>query len=106
MTEKVNQIDTEQTEVEEQILSNVPNSSLFNNVGQDSAFLSKEKAKNKADLHIDEKSMDTIMLYISDSGYILPRRITGLSVHDQRKLKKAVKRMRMLCLLHGKKSST
>lgn len=43
---------------------------------------------------IDYKDVDLLRSYITDQGKILPRRATGVSVQEQRKLAKAIKRAR------------
>ena len=48
---------------------------------------------------IDYKDIDLLRLFITGQGKILPRRATGITVQQQRKLAKAVKRARMLSLL-------
>ena len=47
---------------------------------------------------IDYKDVDLLRSYITDQGKILPRRATGVSVQEQRKLAKAIKRARTLSL--------
>ncbi|MBC8300508.1 MAG: 30S ribosomal protein S18 [Pelagibacterales bacterium] len=48
---------------------------------------------------IDYKDIDLLRLFITGQGKILPRRATGITVQQQRKLAKAIKRARMLSLL-------
>ena len=47
---------------------------------------------------IDYKDIDLLTLFITDQGKILPRRVTGVTVQQQRKLSKAIKRARVLSL--------
>ena len=47
---------------------------------------------------IDYKDIDLLTLFITDQGKILPRRATGVTVQQQRKLAKAIKRARILSL--------
>ena len=47
---------------------------------------------------IDYKDIDLLRLFITEQGKILPRRATGVTVQQQRKLAKAIKRARMLSL--------
>ena len=47
---------------------------------------------------IDYKDIDLLTLFVTEQGKILPRRATGVTVQQQRKLAKAVKRARMLAL--------
>ena len=45
---------------------------------------------------IDYKDIDLLKLFITEQGKILPRRATGVTVQQQRKLAKAIKRARIL----------
>ena len=48
---------------------------------------------------IDYKDLDMLRQYISETGKIVPSRITGTSARYQRQLARAVKRARYLALL-------
>jgi len=48
---------------------------------------------------IDYKDIDLLTLFITEQGKILPRRATGVTVQQQRKIAKAIKRARILSLL-------
>ena len=48
---------------------------------------------------IDYKDLDLLRQYISETGKIVPSRITGTSARYQRQLARAVKRARYLALL-------
>lgn len=48
---------------------------------------------------IDYKDIDTLSQFITERGKILPRRITGVSAHHQKKLTAAIKRARHVALL-------
>ena len=48
---------------------------------------------------IDYKDIDLLKLFITEQGKILPRRATGVTVQQQRRLAKAIKRARILSLL-------
>ena len=48
---------------------------------------------------IGYKDIDLLTLFVTDQGKILPRRATGVTVQQQRKLSKAIKRARILSLL-------
>ena len=48
---------------------------------------------------IDYKDTDILKQFVTDRGKILPRRITGISSHFQKLLKKAVKKARHMALL-------
>ena len=49
--------------------------------------------------NIDYKDINTLKKFISERGKIRARRVTGLSVQDQRKVAIAVKNARELALL-------
>ena len=48
---------------------------------------------------IDYKDVHTLLKFITDRGKILPRRITGVSAHYQKKLALAIKRARHMAIL-------
>ncbi|AAU91711.1 MULTISPECIES: 30S ribosomal protein S18 [Methylococcus] len=48
---------------------------------------------------IDYKDLDTLREYVSETGKIVPSRITGTSAKYQRQLATAIKRARFLALL-------
>lgn len=48
---------------------------------------------------IDYKDIETLKQYISETGKIVPSRITGTKAKYQRQLAKAIKRARYLALL-------
>lgn len=47
----------------------------------------------------DFNNVETLLQYLDDQKRILPRRMTELSIKNQRRLTKAVKRARILGLL-------
>ncbi|USS85949.1 MULTISPECIES: 30S ribosomal protein S18 [Fructilactobacillus] len=49
--------------------------------------------------YIDYKDVDLLKRFISERGKILPRRVTGTSAKNQRKLTIAIKRARIMGLL-------
>ncbi len=49
--------------------------------------------------YIDYKDLDTLNAYVSETGKIVPSRITGTKAKYQRQLSSAVKRARYLALL-------
>jgi small subunit ribosomal protein S18 len=61
---------------------------------------SKKQNRSPISFHqkIDYKDIDLLTLFVTDQGKILPRRATGLTVQQQRKLAKAIKRARILSL--------
>ena len=48
---------------------------------------------------IDYKDTDLLTLFITEQGKILPRRVTGVTIQQQRRLAKSIKRARILSLL-------
>ena len=48
---------------------------------------------------IDHKDLDILKAYISETGKIVPSRITGTKARYQRQLAKAIKRARFLALI-------
>jgi small subunit ribosomal protein S18 len=57
-------------------------------------YFTKNKIK-----HIDYKDVETLKRFISPSGKITPRRISGTCAKHQRQLAVAVKRARYMALL-------
>ncbi len=50
-------------------------------------------------VEIDYKDIETLKNYVTETGKIVPSRITGTSAKYQRQLSKAIKRARYLALL-------
>lgn len=50
-------------------------------------------------VEIDYKDIATLKQYITETGKIVPSRITGTQTHYQRQLSAAIKRARFLALL-------
>ena len=48
---------------------------------------------------VDYKNIKILKKYISESGRILPSRVTSVSQNKQKKLSRAIKRARLLALL-------
>ncbi len=48
---------------------------------------------------IDYKNPELLKLFVTSTGKILPRRITGVSARNQRKLRRAILRSRQIALL-------
>ena len=48
---------------------------------------------------IDYKNIKLLRKYISESGKILPSRVTSVSLNKQKELSKSIKRARLLALL-------
>ena len=49
--------------------------------------------------YVDYKDVDLLKRFISERGKILPRRVTGTSAKNQRKVANAIKRARIMGLL-------
>jgi small subunit ribosomal protein S18 len=49
--------------------------------------------------YIDWKDTDFLRRFIPERGKIMPRRISGVSAKDQRRIAKAIKRARSMALL-------
>ena len=49
--------------------------------------------------YIDYKDIELLKRFISERGKILPRRVTGTSAKNQRKVVTAIKRARVMALL-------
>ncbi len=49
--------------------------------------------------YIDYKDVKLLQSFIAENGKIMPRRLTGVSAWQQRKLSEAIKRARNLALL-------
>ncbi len=56
-------------------------------------------SRPKASRHIDYKDLGTLKGYVSETGKIVPSRITGTKSFYQRQLAVAIKRARFLALL-------
>ena len=59
----------------------------------------KPVAPIKVPIHVDYKDISTLRKFISDRGKIRARRVTGVSVQEQRIIAKAVKNAREMALL-------
>lgn len=55
-------------------------------------------AVNKIE-YVDYKDTELLSRFISERGKILPRRVTGTSAKNQRKVATAIKRARVMALL-------
>ena len=49
--------------------------------------------------YLDWKDVDYLKQYIPERGKIMPRRISGISAKDQRRIAKAIKRARAMAML-------
>ena len=48
---------------------------------------------------IDYKNPDVLKRYVTESGKILPRRVTGMPAHFHRKITREIKRSRQVLLM-------
>ena len=64
-------------------------------------FRRKKFCKFTADgvTHIDYKDLNTLRQYVTETGKIVPSRITGTRARFQRQLSTAIKRARFLALV-------
>jgi len=62
-------------------------------------FLSKKKRILDRDVVIDYKRIDILKRFVTERGKIIPRRISGASSMQQRRICTEVKRARFLALL-------
>lgn len=64
-------------------------------------MLSKKQKLSPIGLNkkIDYKDINLLKLFVTEQGKILPRRATGVTVQQQRKLAKAIKRARNIAIL-------
>lgn len=49
--------------------------------------------------YVDWKDVDFLRQFIPERGKIMPRRISGISAKDQRRIAKAIKRARTMALI-------
>ncbi len=49
--------------------------------------------------YVDWKDVDFLRQFVPERGKIMPRRISGISAKDQRRLAKAIKRARSMAML-------
>jgi small subunit ribosomal protein S18 len=49
--------------------------------------------------YVDWKDVDFLRRFVPERGKIMPRRISGISAKDQRRIAKAIKRARSMALL-------
>ena len=62
-------------------------------------LMMRRKRTLDASVEIDYKNPDTLKRFITDRGKIIPRRISGATASQQRKITTAVKRARFLALI-------
>ncbi len=57
------------------------------------------KKQSRTPLDFDFNDVEQLSRYVTDTGKILPRRITGLTALQQRRVTKAIKRARNMLLM-------
>lgn len=58
-----------------------------------------EQKRSRNPAEFDYTDVDALSRYVTDTGKILPRRITGLTAVQQRRITKAIKRARNMLLM-------
>ncbi|AUC60776.1 SSU ribosomal protein S18 RpsR [Cyanobacterium sp. HL-69] len=63
------------------------------------AYFRKRLSPIPTSQEIDYKDLELLHKFVTERGKMLPRRITGLTAHQQRELTREVKKARLLALL-------
>ena len=58
----------------------------------------KKKSPISLNQKIDYKDIDLLTLFLTEQKKILPQRVTGVTVQQQRKIAKAIKKARILAI--------
>lgn len=53
----------------------------------------------KADQRVDYRDYEFLRKFMTECGKILPARVTGINAHQQRQVKRAIRRARVMGLL-------
>jgi small subunit ribosomal protein S18 len=59
----------------------------------------RRRARNVVPDYLDWKDVDLLRQFVPERGKIMPRRISGISAKDQRRIAKAIKRARSMAML-------
>ena len=59
----------------------------------------RRRTKERVPAYIDWKDTDYLKKFVPERGKIMPRRISGVSAKDQRRIATAIKRARSMALL-------
>ena len=59
----------------------------------------RRRQRERVPDYIDWKDTDYLKRFVPERGKIMPRRISGISAKDQRRVAKAIKRARAMALL-------
>ncbi|PJF41825.1 MAG: 30S ribosomal protein S18 [Phototrophicales bacterium] len=101
--EELEDVEDEELDDEEEVTSSKPTSSRFSRRSGSVARGRRRKRgcpfKVDGKCVIDYKDVETLQMYITDTGKIRPRRQTGACSKCQRQLARAIKRARYLALL-------
>jgi len=62
------------------------------------AYFRKRLSPIPTSQEIDYKDLELLHKFVTERGKMLPRRITGLTAHQQRELTREVKKARLLAL--------
>lgn len=62
-------------------------------------FQRARRQRERVPEYIDWKDTDYLKRFVPERGKIMPRRISGVSAKDQRRIAKAIKRARAMALL-------
>lgn len=62
-------------------------------------FQRRSRQRERVPDYIDWKDTDYLKKFVPERGKIMPRRISGVSAKDQRRISKAIKRARSMALL-------
>ena len=67
--------------------------------GRGGGFRRRSKPRPSKDLKFDYKDVETLKSFVSESGKIVPRRVSRLSAEQQRQLTRAIKRARQASIM-------
>ena len=59
----------------------------------------RRRSQHSVPEYVDWKDVDFLRRFIPERGKIMPRRITGISAKDQRRIAQAIKRARAMALI-------
>ena len=59
----------------------------------------RRRARQVVPDYLDWKDVDLLRQFVPERGKIMPRRISGISAKDQRRIAKAIKRARSMAIL-------
>ncbi|CAN5500132.1 hypothetical protein BH10ACI2_BH10ACI2_24920 [soil metagenome] len=59
----------------------------------------RRRSRNVVPDYLDWKDVDLLRQFVPERGKIMPRRISGISAKDQRRIAKAIKRARSMAML-------